>query len=339
MISRASIFDAYVFIKTITLKKVLNGFLLRISYLISKSLGIYIHLGKPESLSIEPTNYCNLNCPECHSGNNGMTRPRLYLSTNDYKNIINGVSGYLSYLQLFFQGEPFIHPNIFDFIKYAAKKSIYTSISTNGHFLDAANCNKIVNSGLHRIIISVDGATQKVYEKYRVGGSLNLVTTGIKNIIDAKKKLKSLTPYIIMQFVVFSTNEHQIPDIKKLAKSLNVDKIELKTAQINNFKNGNPLIPKNRKYSRYQQGKNGIYILNKKKNFKCWRIWNSAVITADNQLLPCCFDKDAGYSYGKLNIKPLHSSWKSKSAQLFRKQVWSKNSSIDICKNCSEGLN
>ncbi len=338
MLNRISISDAFVFFKTITLKKLFNGLLLRLSYLISKNFGVYIHWGKPESLSIEPTNLCNLKCPECPSGNNGLTRPLLFLDTNNFYSIINEVYNHLSYLQLFFQGEPFLHPKVYDFINFAAKKGIYTSTSTNGHFLTPDNCNKIIKSGLHRIIISVDGTTQEVYEKYRVGGNLNLVTSGITNLINSKKKLKSRTPYVIMQFVVFGTNEHQIPDIKKLAKSLNVDKLQLKTAQIDDFKHGNPLIPKNKKYSRYIQAKNGIYKLNKKNNFKCWRIWNGAVITADDNLLPCCFDKDAGYPYGNLKNSTIQSGWKGKNAQLFRKHVWGKNNDIDICKNCSEGL-
>ena len=267
-----------------------------------------------------------------------MTRARLFLSQNDYENTINQVSDYLSYLQLFFQGEPFLHPKIYEYILYATHKNIYTSTSTNGQFLTAENCNRIVKSGLHRLIISVDGTTQEVYEKYRVGGSLNLVTTGIKNLIDAKKQLKSKTPFLIMQFVVFKSNEHQIPDIKTLAKSLNVDKLNIKTAQIENFEKDNRLIPDNKKYSRYYKATDGYYKLKRKRNFKCWRIWSSMVLSAENQLLPCCFDKNADFAYNNTNSTNIMSVWRSNKAKQFRKQVWSKNETISICKNCSEGL-
>lgn len=330
--------DSLFFLKTLTFKKIINGFLLRLSYYISKYIRIYIHWGKPESISIEPTNICNLNCPECSSGNNSMTRSKLFLLQNDFINSINQLSDYLSHLQLFFQGEPFLHPKIFEFISYATQKSIYTSTSTNGQFLTTEDCDKIVKSGLHRIVVSVDGTTQEVYEKYRVGGSLAKVTSGITNLVESKKRLKSKTPFIIMQFVVFSTNEHQIDDVKELAKSLKVEKLQIKTAQIDDFKNGNTLIPINIKYSRYYKNNDNTYSLNRNPNFKCQRVWNGLVVSADNNLLPCCFDKDANYKFNTNEDSDLLSSWNSKKLRSFRQKVWNNNSLIDMCQNCTEGI-
>ena len=331
--------DAYIFLKTVTICKVFNELLLRISFLFSNIFKIYTHWGKPESISIEPTNICNLRCPECASGNDSLTRKKTFLTPDDFYKIIDSTYKHLSYLQLFFQGEPFLNPNIYDFIKYATAKNIYTAVSTNGHFFTPDNCKKIVESKLQRIIISVDGTTSDIYEKYRVGGNLQIVLNGIKELVKTKSALKSKTPYVIIQFVVFSTNEHQIIDIKKLAKQLNVDKLELKTAQIENFSDGNPLIPKNKKYSRYIKAGAGKYILNKKKNFECKRVWNTTVITADNRVLPCCYDKDAYYSYGTINSgNTLAEIWKSNKAVKFRKTVRAGNYSVDICENCGEKI-
>jgi MoaA/NifB/PqqE/SkfB family radical SAM enzyme len=336
--TKGELIDAIEFIKTITSKKIINAFLLRFSYFISKTLTIYLHWGKIESLSIEPTNLCNLKCPECPSGNNSMTRSRVFLAINHFENTINQIASHLTYLQLFFQGEPFLHPKIFEFINYAAKNKIYTSTSTNGQFLTASHCEKIVKSGLHRLIISVDGTTQEVYERYRVGGSLDLVLNGTSELIKTKNKLKSRTPFVILQFVVFATNEHQLPDIIKLAKALKVDKLEIKTAQIENFEMGSPLIPKNKKYSRYIPTKNGSFQLNRTQNFTCKRIWKGAVVSAENKLLPCCFDKNAEYSYNYKTNKNIIDNWKSDKAAAFRKLIWSKENSIEMCKNCTEGL-
>jgi sulfatase maturation enzyme AslB (radical SAM superfamily) len=108
--TKGELIDAIEFIKTITSKKIINAFLLRFSYFISKTLTIYLHWGKIESLSIEPTNLCNLKCPECPSGNNSMTRSRVFLAINHFENTINQVASHLTYLQLFFQGEPFYIP-------------------------------------------------------------------------------------------------------------------------------------------------------------------------------------------------------------------------------------
>lgn len=330
--SKAQFIDALVFLQTLTLRKIFNGFLLRTSYYISSVFGFQMHWGKPESLSIEPTNLCNLKCPECPSGNNAMTRSRLFLTDKDYKNAIQQFGPWLSNLILYFQGEPFMHPKIYDFIAIASQKKIYTTIATNGQFLSTENCTRIVSSGLKRLIVSMDGTDQLTYEKYRVGGSLDLVIQGIRNLKKAKISLQKPYPYISIQFVVFSTNQHQITDVKQLAKKLEVNLI-LKSAQIADFESGNPLMPQNPEFSRYAQDDTGKYYLKRKNNFKCWRVWRGGVISADNHLLPCCFDKNAEHAYGKAK----QSAWKNKLAAKFRKRVWT-NADIAMCKNCSEGV-
>lgn len=331
--NNAELIDGFQFFKTISFRKIINGFLLRASYSISKYFFIHIHWGKPEFISIEPTNLCNLKCPECPSGTDNLNRPRLFLSLDDFKTTINKIYRHLAYLQLFFQGEPFMHPKIYGFIKHAVSKNIYMSISTNGQFLNQKNCKNIVNSGLQRLIISIDGTTQTTYEKYRVGGSLNKLIQGVKDINEAKSSQASKTPFIVLQFIVLKHNEHQIAEVMQLAKKLNV-KLQIKTAQIENLEKANALVPLNKNYSRYKLY-NGTFKLARKNSFKCKRIWFGSVITAENQLLPCCFDKKATYAYNEKGAG--YSNWKAKSAQLFRRQVWNYNSNIHMCMNCSEG--
>jgi radical SAM protein with 4Fe4S-binding SPASM domain len=335
---RANFTDALQFLRTITLLKLWNGFLLRFSYLISKNTGYFVHWGKPESLSIEPTNLCNLKCPECPSGNNTMQRARMFLSKEAYFNTIEQSYKHVTSLQLYFQGEPFLHPSIFDFIKFSHQHRIYTSTSTNGQFLTHDNCIKIIESGLHRLIISLDGITQEVYEKYRVGGSLETVISGIKTLVDLKKEKRSKTPYLVIQFVVFKTNEHQMESLKQLAKEWKVNALKFKSAQLEDFENGNELMPINNKYNRYRKDENGTFSLKRNPNFKCRRIWNGSVVSANNELLPCCFDKNASHSYGNLKKDSLSVLFRSQEANSFRKQVWMKNRQPEMCKNCTEGL-
>ena len=95
-----------------------------------------------------------------------------------------------TYMIFYFQGEPFIHPGLFEMIRKASQKRIYTATSTNAHFLSPENARKTVESGLDRLIISIDGTTQEVYQNYRVNGDLGKVLEGTKNIIAAKKELR-----------------------------------------------------------------------------------------------------------------------------------------------------
>jgi MoaA/NifB/PqqE/SkfB family radical SAM enzyme len=335
----ATIRDAIVFLKTLTLNKLFNGFLLRASYRLSILFQKQIHWGNPEFLSIEPTSLCNLHCPGCPSGNNTLDRNRTFLSLASYKSIIDQGQKHLSYLQLFFQGEPLLHPKFVKMAEYAVKSNIYTSTSTNGLLLTREKAKEIVKSGLQRIIVSMDGTTQETYEKYRVGGNIEQVKKGIENLVQAKKELGSNTPFLILQLVVFKWNEHQVEEIQTLGKTLKVDKVELKTAQLYPFENGNAQMPENKKYSRYKAAGKGKFILDRKNKFYCKRIWTGGVITAEKELLPCCFDKSAKHSYGIVGDKTIALAFHSSKARTLRTQVWKNSAMPEMCKNCSEGLN
>ena len=134
---------------------------------------------------------------------------------------------------------------------YASKHGIYTATSTNGHYLTEAKARQTVESGLSEVIISIDGTTQETYESYRVGGKLERVREGVKRLVAAREEMKSLTPFIVIQFLVVKPNEHQIPEIQALGKELGVDKVVLKTAQIYDYEQGSDLIPDQSRYSRY----------------------------------------------------------------------------------------
>ncbi|MEN8225045.1 MAG: SPASM domain-containing protein, partial [Bacteroidota bacterium] len=132
------------------------------------------------------------------------------------------------------------------------------------------------------------------------------------------------------------TNEHQIPAMKKLAKELQVDRLEFKSAQIYDFEQNHDLIPKNTKYSRYTKAGDGSWTLMKRIRNRCFRMWSGAVITWDGRVVPCCFDKDAKHQLGMLERNSFEEIWRSNAYDDFRKQLLSDRSKIDICMNCTE---
>ncbi|HRG00346.1 MAG TPA: radical SAM/SPASM domain-containing protein [Bacteroidia bacterium] len=324
-------------LKKLTFKKLINAFKVWGSYHVSKNTKKVSSLGFPISMAIEPTTSCNLRCPECPSGLRQFTRPIGMLEPVFFKKTIDEVYKELIYLTFYFQGEPYLNPNFLDMVKYASNKRIYTSTSTNAHYLTKEQARKTVESKLDRLIISIDGTTQDTYEQYRIGGQLQKVIDGAKNIIEAKKELKSNTPHVVFQFLVVKPNEHQLEDVKKLAHELGVDEVVFKTAQLYDFENGNPLIPENIKYSRYKKNNDGTYSIKNKLLNQCWRMWSSCVVTWDGIVVPCCFDKDAKHQLGDLKNQNFNELWKSFKYQNFRKSILKSRKEIDICKNCSEG--
>ena len=324
-------------VKKLSVRKLINAYKVWLSYHVSKARKTSFSIGFPISMAIEPTTSCNLRCPECPSGLRQFTRPIGMLEPTFFKSTIDAVYKELIYLTFYFQGEPYLNPNFLEMVKYASEKGIYTSTSTNAHYLNEEQSAKTVESKLDRLIISIDGTTQETYEQYRIGGSLQKVIDGTKHIIAAKKRLKSKTPHIVFQFLVVKPNEHQLNDVQLLAKKLGVDEVVFKTAQVYNFENGNSLIPDNIKYSRYKKNSDGTYSIKNKLLNQCWRMWSSCVVTWDGVVVPCCFDKDAKHQLGDLKQQSFKELWNSEKYQNFRQSILKSRQEIDICKNCSEG--
>jgi radical SAM protein with 4Fe4S-binding SPASM domain len=329
--------DQFQLLHHLTFQRVCNILRLAFSFQIQKFIKNGKIKAQPFSLSLEPTTACNLGCPECPSGLKKFSRPTGKLSHQLHEKILDEVKKSVFYINYYFQGEPFLHTEFLELIRAAKKRKIYTSTSTNAHFIDEKKAEEIVNSGLDRLIISLDGLTQKSYEQYRINGSLEKVLAATKAMVDAKEKLKSTTPHLIFQFLAVSANEQDIPKLFEKAKELNVDEVRVKTAQFYSFENGNPLMPKNEKYSRYTLGENGKYRLKNKLKNECWRMWSGSVITWDGKMVPCCFDKDALHQLGDLNSHSFKQVWQSEAYSSFRKSIFNNRQEIDICKNCTEG--
>ena len=152
-----------------------------------------------------------------------------------------------------------------------------------------------------------------------------------------RKTSKVKTSQVVFQFLIVKMNEHEIPELFSLAKSLGVDEVKIKTAQLYDYKNGNALMPDNIRYSRYQKNPDGTYRLKHKILNQCWKMWHSAVITWNGLVVPCCFDKDALFEMGQLRKQTFHDIWKGPQYELFRKQILQQRKQIEICTNCTEG--
>lgn len=323
--------------RRITFTRLFNLIQLKTSFLLAKHLKRPVVWGKPYAVSIEPTTACNLACPECPSGLKQFTRPTGKLTLELNQHILEQVGKQLFYINYYFQGEPFLNPDFLELVKAAKKRNIYTATSTNAHFITKEKALEIVDSGLDRLIISIDGLTQETYASYRVKGKLEKVKTAAKRMVEAKKERKSKTPHLIFQFLVVKPNEHEVKGVFQLGKEIGIDEVRLKTAQVYDYKHGNPLIPENLKYARYKKTKEGTYRLKAETGNHCWRMWSSTVFTWDGKIVPCCFDKDAQHILGDVSQFKFKKIWHSKAYKTMRRNILIDRNKIDICKNCSEG--
>lgn len=291
-----------------------------------------ISIPPPSFISFEPTNYCNLKCPACPSGSGTLTRENGFANLDLFKKVIDENKKHLINIILHFQGEPLLHKQLGEMIKYARKNRIYTEFSTNGQLL-AENIEMIKSAKPDKIIISLDGITQETYNKYRVNGDITKVFKSLEKLSELKRRD---CPQIELQFLVFSHNENQIFKIKKLKSQYRIDKINLKTAQIYDSSQI-AMLPKNDKYSRYKIEGENFTMKSDLPNY-CRRIIFGSVITWDGKLVPCCFDKDANFIIGDAVKQSINQIRNTEKYKLFIKSVFSQRNKIDMCKNCTEGL-
>lgn len=318
------------FWKFVNLFKVSLGY---IAFILFKSL---TNRGLPIAVSIEPTTSCNLRCPECPTGSGTLMRPKGSMDARFFNKIIDQISQHIIYLTLYFQGEPYLNPGFFEMVRYARARKIYVATSTNGHYLDASAAEATVRSGLSRLIVSLDGTDQEAYSAYRKGGEFNKVTEGVRRIAEWRKKLGVRNPYLVIQFLVLASNEHQIKAIKKLGYELGADEVQLKTAQFGEYKSGNPLMPSEKKYSRYKATNDAGYIPSFRIANRCFRMWSSTVVTWDGRVVPCCFDKNADHQMGNLSGQEFSTIWESEVFNNFRSRIRHSRKSIEMCCNCTQ---
>jgi radical SAM protein with 4Fe4S-binding SPASM domain len=325
-------------ILSLTPRRIINIFKTTLSFFISALIRRTVVWGIPPVLTIEPTNQCNLECPLCTTGAGEMIRSPGRMSLETYDKIINLMGEDIFFLLIYHQGEPYMNKNFYDFVEIAKRKNIYVTTSTNGHYFTDQNIEKTINCGLDSMIVSVDGITQKSYEKYRVGGELNKVLEGTARLIQAKKKRKSRVPNVALQFLVMKQNEHELSEIKKMAIRLGVDRLLIKNIEVRSLAEARKWLPENEKFRRYNFDGEQFIVKGADKE-SCTRPWMSTLINWDGTLVPCCFDKNGDHPMGNIHeVGSIDKIWNGESFTGFRSTLLKNRKGINICRNCNQGF-
>jgi len=288
----------------------------------------------PPALMIEPTNLCNLRCSLCPSGNGTLKRPRGMMDMALYRDLINEIHRHIGVLILWNQGEPFLHPQIWQMINTAVQRGIYVLTSSNLSM--PIDLQRLLDSGLQHLIVSMDGISAATYDQYRINGDFELVMRNMSDLIRLRGRRRH--PYIIWQFIVMKHNEHELPEIRRLARRIGVDRLELKTAQIYGEADMHRFLPQDEDFARYTYD-NGNYRIKVKLLNRCHRLWMQPVINWDGELAVCCYDKDLSIPIGKVSDHGFSALWFGKRLNAIRQQILTKRSAFAVCQNCGEGIN
>lgn len=295
--------------------------------------------GFPYWLTIDPTNICNLECRFCPTGQKRGSRPQKIMDMNLYKSIMDKIGKYLLYVEFCNWGEPLLNKNMAEMIKIAKEYEAQTFVSTNLNInMTQEMAESLVKSGLDRMTISIDGATQKSYEIYRKNGNIDLVFKNVKLLVEAKKKLNSVTPHLHWQFLVFKHNEHEIEKAKEMAQEIGVNDIGF-TAPFCDTKWAST-IPKYNNYIVKEQPNSQekkVIFKNADKQLCNW-LWDAITVNADGSISPCCSVEDKKDDFEMFDCnKSFSEIWNSKNYVQARKYVLDriKTDFENVCTKCN----
>ncbi len=288
-----------------------------------------IVVSPPSFITVEPVCGCNLQCPECPVGIGELERRKGMIELDVVDSILERFGRQALWVNLYFQGEPFLHPKLHVIVERFSAQRIFTSVSTNGQLLTPEIVDKILLAGLKEIIFSVDGASEEEYLAYRRGGSFQTVVENIRLVVAKRKGRGTFFPRIVYQTLVTSSNENNLDNIQKFAYKLGVDTVDFKTLNLHHGVDSNKLLPSTSKLSRYTQVKT-----KRERPNACFRLWSNAVISFDGQMALCCMDKEVAMLPDKEDLN-LSSAWKSLHFNRIRKGLLTGSELPNVCVRCS----
>jgi MoaA/NifB/PqqE/SkfB family radical SAM enzyme len=181
----------------------------------------------PIDATIDLTTTCQLKCPYCAVGNGTMERPVALMKPERYRHILSSIGDEVFIIWYFSTGEPLLHKQFANIISTSKHQEIFSAISTNLSLpLSDQRIDDLIRSGLGMISVSVDGATEQTYSRYRIGGKFDLVLENIGRLVRRKRELGLEFPLIEWRFLRFRHNQHEENLAREMAKSLGVDLIE-----------------------------------------------------------------------------------------------------------------
>ncbi len=294
----------------------------------------YRAYGQPVVLQIEPTNMCNLRCPLCPVAQKTLRREPRHMRLEEFKKIVDNVQDHVLLLVMWNWGEPLMNPEFPRMVRYAADRDIRTVTSTNAHFLNDDNrVEEILSCGLSTLIVAIDSIHADIYRKYRKKGSLDKALSGIRKVIEIKKRIRSSTT-INFRMVVMRQNEHEAAEMERTARRIGADVFSVKTLNpaCGEVSLDSEFVPKDLRYRRLEYHPDTWERISVDKD--CERPWIMANIFSDGSVVPCCYDFDGTMKVGNAFQEPFGKIWNGPAFVQLRKRILTDRYNIPHCRQC-----
>lgn len=250
----------------------------------------YIRRHLPEKVRLEASTVCQLKCAGCDFQKGGSDNlGRGFLTIENFKKFCD-MNPFVRRIELSNYGEIFLNPDLVKIMHYAKEKGVKLTAKNGSNFNTVSDeqMRALVETGFHKIILSIDGASQQTYSKYRIGGNFDRVIENVRKLQAIKKQAGSKLPRLVWQFVLMEHNELEVGKAKELAAELEIP-IYFKTNWDETYK------PVNREYLVKETGMTELtraehYAVHKVDPIDaiCSQIFIGPQINWDGRLLGCC---------------------------------------------------
>lgn len=270
---------------------------------------------RPNFMTLELTNICNLNCSICP--HDKMKRPLKNMEFSLFRNIIDQAAGYLEVVDLDLYGEFTFNPRWKEMIRYAKDAGIFTVLNTNATLLDDKVISDLVDSGLDYLSLSFDGASPGVYESVRRGADYGKTFNNISRLLEINRSI-----FTVVQMVLTRETAGEVDGFRRLWKDSGVDAVRVKDYMPFDPEKGNMSPHKREK----QPGKTP----------PCLFLWKNLVVCSDGTAVPCCVDYDKALPLGDLNIHSIDEIWNGPVMQELRtRHARGESAQVELCSRCS----
>ncbi|MEW6664777.1 MAG: radical SAM protein [Thermodesulfobacteriota bacterium] len=304
-------------------------------YLAQRAHGVFREV--PKGVAIDIVSCCNLRCPLCSVPPFITKQSGNFMGLEVFKRIVGGVSGATD-LSLVYAGEPLLHPEFFEMVRWCASR-FYTTTITNGTLLTEKNNRRLFESGLDFLQVSFDGFSKESFEKYRVGADFAKVKANIESLLRTRGASHRGLPHITITYLVNAFNEHETDACRRHFLGAGADRFFAKAINLNvhrrlDGKKEDDLrewLPRKTDISLYEDRGNGIGF--KEKEGVC-TICLTPIIRCDGEVLLCCHDIFNSVKIGNALTTPFEELWNGEEYRMLR--ALGRHRRLPVCRRCGK---
>ncbi len=277
----------------------------------------------PDRIYIESTNHCNLKCPMCPTGLGVIKRPKGYMAMDLYRAIVDEVGGRTPSAVLHSWGEPLMHPQLFEMIRYGKQAGMHIETSTNITLLNEERTREVLSSGLDVLYLALDGTTRETYESVRVNAKWDRVLRNVEHLLELKGRTGATTR-VVMQIIAMRETQAEVTEFVRRWQRFGVDQVNVK--HLDTWGDQVDAITRH--------GIDGAAQPTQRR--PCPNLWYHAYVFWDGSLVSCERDYDIRTPLGNVKDAGVLAAWHGARMRRLRRKHVEGDFTAPACERCVE---